>query len=107
MSADSARSSRPAKRAEGPPARPAPTDERTPPPPRGGPRLATLAQARRELARLYRRTSSGELSPKVANALTYQLATLARVLVDERQLDEFAARVAAVETALREAGVAL
>ena len=45
-------------------------------------RLNSLADVKRELAKIYRATKAGEIAPDVGTKLTYMLGTLAKVTAD-------------------------
>jgi hypothetical protein len=56
-------------------------DPQTPTPPKKrGRRLARIANVKTALADVVRKLEAGEITPRVANALTYTLATLAGVM---------------------------
>lgn len=59
-------------------------------------RLTNSREVRRLLARLASHLWSGDIDPKTANAITYTLATAARVINDEQTL-ALARRIAALE----------
>lgn len=58
--------------------------------------VSRSTHVRRLLARLIEQTWSGKIDPKVANALTYQISTAAKIISDEAQL-ELAKRIASLE----------
>jgi len=75
---------------------PSPVVTLLPPPRRRGPVLETLADVRREMARVYRHMRHGRIDTQDATRMTYVLTQIAKII----EASELDARVAAVERAL-------
>ena len=67
-----------------------------PTPHRRGPVLESLAEVRREMARVYRQMRHGRIDTQDATRMTYVLTQIAKII----QVYELDARIAAVERAL-------